>query len=106
MRDPRRADSGSDLHLPPSVTSFRLNLIALGALFVTLYVLRQYHLPTLKAMLILLGAVAVPVILIDVLVLRVYRNPSAGLDWDASRPPDLRRVATKLLGLALTLALI
>ena len=57
-------------------------------------------------MLILLASVSVPVILIDVLVLRVYRNKSTGLEWDKSQPPDLARVATKLLGLAFTLGLI
>jgi protein-S-isoprenylcysteine O-methyltransferase Ste14 len=106
MRDPHRAVSAKELQLPASVTSFRLNLIALGALFVTLYVLKQSHQPTLKAMQYLLAAVAVPVIVIDVLVLRVYRNPSAGLDWDKSQPPNLLRVVTKFLGFFFTLALI
>jgi len=48
-------------------------------------------------MLILMGSLSVPVILIDVLVLRVHRNASAGLEWEKPRPPDLGRVVTKLL---------
>jgi protein-S-isoprenylcysteine O-methyltransferase Ste14 len=81
-------------------------LIALGALLATLYVLRGHRLSSMDDMLILLAAVAVPVIIIDVLVLRVYRNESTGLEWNKSQPPDLARVATKLLGLSFTLSLI
>jgi protein-S-isoprenylcysteine O-methyltransferase Ste14 len=106
MRDPNRALPGRELRLPASVTSFRLNLIPLCALFVTLYVLRQRHLSSMDDMLILLASVSVPVIVIDVLILRVYRNASTGLDWNKSQPPDLPRVITKLLGLAFTIGLI
>ena len=92
--------------LPASVTSFRLNLIALGALFVVLYVLRVQQPEHIDATMVLLGAVALPVIIIDLFVLRVHRRASSGLDWDNPRPPDIARVATKLLGLALTIGLI
>lgn len=107
--------SGKQSRRPASVTSFGLNLIALGALLPALYVLRGYgqhaegtkhHLGSVDAMLILMGVVSVPVILVDVLVLRVHRRGSTGLDWDRPTPPDLGRVLTKLLGLVLTLSLI
>jgi protein-S-isoprenylcysteine O-methyltransferase Ste14 len=112
---PDRDPSKRATRLPASVTSFPLNLIALLILLGTLYGLRQYeqhlaggqrHLSSMDAMLILMGSLSVPVILIDVLVLRVHRNASAGLEWEKPRPPDLGRVATKLLGLLLTLGLI
>ncbi len=45
-----------------------------------------------------------PIVLLDVFVLRVHRRSSTGLDWDRSPAPDVGRVATKLLGLAVTLA--
>jgi hypothetical protein len=55
-------------------------------------------------MLILMGSLSIPVVLVDLLVLKVHRRPSTGLDWTQSRPADFRRVATKLLGLLVTLA--
>jgi protein-S-isoprenylcysteine O-methyltransferase Ste14 len=95
------------LQLPPSATHYGLNLIALGSLLVTLFLLRRFPLPGLQDdVLALVGAVAVPVILLDVLVLRVHRRASTGLDLDKPFTPDVARVATKLLGLAFTLALI
>jgi protein-S-isoprenylcysteine O-methyltransferase Ste14 len=98
---------------PASATSFGLNLIALVVLLLTLYVLRRYeqHLATADrrlssadAMLILMAALSTPVILIDLLVLRVHRRASSGLDWDLSRPADGPRILTKLVGLVVTLA--
>jgi protein-S-isoprenylcysteine O-methyltransferase Ste14 len=111
---PDRDSSPRAVRLPASVTRFPLNLIALVVLLATLYILRRYeqhlpsgqHLSSTQAMLILMGSLSVPVIVIDVLVLRVHRNASAGLEWDKPRPPDLVRVATKLLGLLLTVSLI
>jgi protein-S-isoprenylcysteine O-methyltransferase Ste14 len=111
---PDRDASTRESRLPPSVTSFGLNLIALAALLATLYILRWYehfagarrHLTSTEDMLILMGSLSAPVILIDLLVLRVHRRTTTGLDWDKPKPPDLARVGTKLLGLALTVALI
>ncbi len=96
---------------PPSATSFSLNLIALAVLLITLYVLRlvdhhyalsQRHISSTQAMLILMASLSVPVILLDLLFLRVHRRASTGLDWDNVRPPDWARVGTKLLGLLAT----
>ncbi len=107
--DPSTPDqdaSGTKLRLPPSVTSFKLNLIALVALLATLYVLRRYHFANIDPMMVLMCSLSVPVILIDLFVLRVNRRASTGLDWDKPRPFDLARIFTKLLGLGLTLGLI
>ena len=107
--DPNRANSetsGTQARLPASVTSFRLNLIALGLLFVALYVLRTRRPEHVDPMMVLLGAVALPVIIIDLFILKVHRRESSGLEWDKPRPPDLGRVVTKLLGLAFTIGLI
>jgi protein-S-isoprenylcysteine O-methyltransferase Ste14 len=101
-----RDASETKLRLPQSVTSFGLNLIALVILLATLYLLRLRHPANLDPMVVLLCSLSLPVVLIDIFVLRVHRRASAGLEWDKPRPPDLARVATKLLGLALTLSLI
>jgi protein-S-isoprenylcysteine O-methyltransferase Ste14 len=97
---------------PPSASSFGLNLIGVAAVVVALYVLREFHsvsphasvFVTGNAVLILCLAGVVPIILLDLMVLRVHRRASTGLDWSRDPESNLGRVATKLLGLALTLA--
>jgi protein-S-isoprenylcysteine O-methyltransferase Ste14 len=104
---PERDAPGTKLRRPPSVTSFPLNLIALVVLLGTLYFVRQRQFTNVdNTMLVLMGSLSVPVILIDILVLRVHRRASTGLDWDKTKPFDTARVATKLLGLVVTLSLI
>jgi protein-S-isoprenylcysteine O-methyltransferase Ste14 len=59
-----------------------------------------------------LAAAVLPIVLLDLLVLRVHRRSSTGLVWPespvATHPPDraFKRVLVKLLGFAGTLALI
>lgn len=89
---------------PQSATHFGLNMIALGVSLTTLYFLRQRDLGLQNDMLAMLGGAAVPVILLDVFVLKVHRRASTGLDWDQPFEPVPARVLTKLLGLAVTLA--
>jgi protein-S-isoprenylcysteine O-methyltransferase Ste14 len=89
---------------PPSVTSFGLNLVGALAAILALLVLHERHTSGPAAVLLVCAAGVVPIVLLDVLVLRVHRRASTGLDWDRSPSPDLARVATKLLGLAATVA--
>jgi protein-S-isoprenylcysteine O-methyltransferase Ste14 len=89
---------------PPSVTHFGLNLIALFVALGTLEFLRRRDLGADNNMLVMLAGAAVPVILLDVLVLKVYRRPSTGLDWSRPFNPSIGRTVTKLLGFAVTLA--
>jgi len=103
---PDRDASETKLRLPPSATSFSLNLIALAVLLGTLGVLHWRHFTNIDPMIVLMCSLSLPVVLIDILVLRVHRRPSTGLDWDKPRPPDLLRVVTKFLGLLLTLSTI
>jgi protein-S-isoprenylcysteine O-methyltransferase Ste14 len=89
---------------PPSATHFGLNLVALCASLTSLYFLRQRDLGLENDMLVMLGGCAIPVILLDLLVLKVHRRPSTGLDWDRTFEPSPARVATKMLGLVLSIA--
>jgi hypothetical protein len=89
---------------PASATHFGLNLVALCVSLGSLYFLRQRDLGLENDMLVMLGGAAVPVIVLDLLVLKVHRRPSTGLDWDRAFEPSPSRVATKMLGLAATLA--
>lgn len=45
-----------------------------------------------------MAVTAAPILLLDVLVHKVHRRASTGLDWDVARPVDWGRVATKWLG--------
>jgi len=100
---------------PASVTHMGLNSIALGCLLAMLAYLRYRHqlygtgpgqLPRQTEILLLLGSVAVPVIFMDLVVLKVHKRASTGLDWSAQPDLDIGRIFTKLLGLAVTLATI
>jgi protein-S-isoprenylcysteine O-methyltransferase Ste14 len=87
---------------PPSVTSFGLNMVGVLAALIALYAFHEGHLSGPGAVLAVCAAGVVPIVLLDVLVLRVHRRASTGLDWDKTSAPSLRRVATKLVGLAVT----
>jgi hypothetical protein len=87
---------------PPSVTNYGLNMIGVFGAVAALYVLRNMHMSGSTAVFIVCAAGVVPIIALDVLVLRVHRRESTGLDWDKSPTPSVKRVATKLLGLAAT----
>jgi protein-S-isoprenylcysteine O-methyltransferase Ste14 len=90
--------------LPRSVTHFGLNSIATCVAIGALFAMRWRDFGLENDMLVLMAAAAIPVIAMDVLVLRVHRRSSTGLDWAKEFSPDLKRVGTKLFGLALTLA--
>lgn len=95
------------LQRPPSVSRFWFNLLTLPLALAWL-AWRQTVSPETPhdngitaglLIIVLIGAH-------ELLWLRVHRNPSTGLDWDRPASPQLKRVAIKLLGLILTLALI
>jgi protein-S-isoprenylcysteine O-methyltransferase Ste14 len=91
---------------PASVSSFGLNMVGALGILVAIYFLRQQHMNGPNAVLILCAAGVVPIILLDVFVLKVHRRATTGLDWDKQGTSDVGRVATKLLGLGLTVGLI
>ena len=90
--------------LPPSVTHFGLNTIAIAVVIGVLYAIRAKALRVHDPVLAVCAAYVVPVVLFDLLILRVHRRATTGIDWDKPFTPDAARIATKLLGLAVTLA--
>jgi protein-S-isoprenylcysteine O-methyltransferase Ste14 len=106
MPSPQEAGSEEKLRLPPSATHFGLNLVGLAIVLATIYGLRQRHADPGVAVFALTMACALPIIVLDVVILKVHRRESTGIDWDKPFDFDLPRLATKLLGLALTLFLI
>jgi protein-S-isoprenylcysteine O-methyltransferase Ste14 len=89
---------------PRSATNFGLNSIALLVVLGTIAVLRARSKPFGDEVLVLCGAVAIPVVVMDIVFLKVHRRPSTGLDWEQAFTPDFGRVLTKILGLVLVLA--
>src|SRR5260370_12710546 len=92
--------------LPASVTHFGLNAVALALVAVAVGIGLLRPLALQDGVLVLLVTAATPIVLLDVLVLRVHRRASTGIDWEKPFEPDVRRVVTKMCGLALTLGLI
>ena len=95
---------GSD-SLPPSVTLGWINLIGLLSFIAVLYWLHLNPNHTLvdQTVFALLAACG-PIIMLEVLILKVHRRDSTGLYWQNSGGIDFSRGLTKLLGLAGTLA--
>lgn len=89
---------------PASVTHFGLCLVTLACAIGTGFWLHSRQLPLDDAVLVLCASVAVPMILLDLIVLRVHRRESTGLDWDRPWQPSIERTIIKLLGLGVTLA--
>jgi protein-S-isoprenylcysteine O-methyltransferase Ste14 len=100
---PPEEPSEAKLRRPPSVTNFGFNMIAVVVVLGAMWFLRMKK-PDINEVLVLGGAVAIPIVLMDTLILKVHRRESTGLDWDQVFAPDFGRVATKLLGFAVTLA--
>ncbi len=106
MSPSREAPPEATLRPPRSATSFGLNLVALAIVFVTIGILRARHAQVGTAVFALTFATAMPLILLDLTILKVHRRESTGLDWDKPFAVDYPRLLTKLVGFALTLALI
>ncbi len=92
--------------LPPSVTHFGLNLIALASVIGTFLYLRRHDWSVQNGSLALCAAVFIPVFLVDLFVLKVHRRATTGIDWEKKFDFDLGRIATKYVGLAFTIGVI
>ena len=53
-----------------------------------------------------MASLASPIVLLDLLVVRVWQRPSTGLTWERGRHIAWPRVLVKLAGLALTLGVL
>jgi protein-S-isoprenylcysteine O-methyltransferase Ste14 len=91
--------------LPPSATDPRIGMVGVGcaALYLVLLV-RNPSLTPLMALAGLLAAYALPVLLLEILVRRVHRAPTTGLDWSRPPAPSGARVVLKMIGLIASVA--
>lgn len=90
---------------PPSVTQQRTTWLGLvGLLGGVGWLLSYPELPSTWVAVMLMAATAAPILLVDVLVHRVHRRPSTGIDWTTPRDLSWERVATKWLGAAVAVS--
>jgi len=92
---------------PPTSTSLLVNLTALATFASMILFCRSGVIDTtdaVRALLLCLGAAVAPMVLLDLVLLRVHRRPTTGLAFAGRHPLHPRRVAVKLLGLVATLA--
>ncbi len=84
-----------------------VNFIGFGIFLVSAALVRQFDgISSPHAALLLLSSLAVPLILMELLGRRVYRNASSGIDFTAKANIDWKRVAIKLFGYYFTLGII
>lgn len=99
-REPRAAER------PPSVTNMGVNLVGLIGFLGALIALRQSDWSPANRAAAAMAAAVLPVVVIELLLLRTYRRQSTGIAWDSPAAIDVPRVLTKLLGFAATLGAI
>lgn len=91
--------------LPPSASSNSAALLGLACSALAVLALTRFGIgDPVWALVILCLAYFVPIALYDLVVAKVHRNPSAGLDWDGPWRPDVNRIIIKLVALAAVLA--
>lgn len=88
---------------PASAGNGWINLVSLLTLFAALYGLHGSDLEKVHLGFLVLYAVAAPVLLLELWLLRVHRRASTGLDWDRPAHYSLSRTLFKLFGLIQTL---
>lgn len=85
---------------PASVTDLRVNLVGLAVMLATTALVVRSPIPIDDAGLLLLASVALPIALLEVVLRRVHRRPSTGIDWSAPGRFDPGRIALRWLGAA------
>ncbi len=92
--------------LPPSATDVRINLVGLVMMLATTGALLWWRpVDARTGIVLLMAAVAVPIAALDLLVLKVHRRATTGLDWSSPRALDPASIATRWLGAAGAVAL-
>ncbi len=95
------------LKCPVSATVMWINWIGVACMLAATYTLRQHpDVPALLATVLAAGAFALPLIVLEFVLLRGKRPHEEGINWRRYGTPDLKRLGVKLLGLWTTLAII
>lgn len=88
---------------PASVTRTWINLFGLASGIMVGYALLGSGLTVSDSVLIVMLATFLPMVLLDMVILKVHRRSSTGLDWMLPKLLNVRRVCIKLLGLGVVL---
>lgn len=86
------------ISLPSSATNSSVSLVGLLSFIIALVLLHQYQLGIIYSTIILLLSTAVPMIVLDLMVFKIYQRPTTGIDMTICGDQKLTRVAIKLLG--------
>src|SRR5690606_3421557 len=96
---------------PESVTSFPITVVGLVGLFAAIWFLREHfggrflnQTEVGFAALIVCVAALLPVLLLEMLVLKTWKRPSTGLDWSKPFDFNLSRLVYKIIGFLVTIA--
>lgn len=96
---------------PESVTSFPITVVGLVGLFAAVWFLREHFDGRFLnkaevgwAALIVCVSALLPVLLLEMAVLKTWKRPSTGLDWSKPFDFNLSRLVYKIVGFLVTLA--
>jgi len=94
--------------LPKSPTASWINLLGLFCCICAVWWIRDHgqSLSSVLSTSIVLGALALPILILELLILRTYRNPSTGIDFDRPADKNLPRAVIKYLGFVATIGLV
>src|SRR5262245_51881816 len=117
MSRPASPDSGQTMPAvppvrPASCANGWVAMSGLAGFLLSLVVMHGSNFSPVHRSLIALAAAILPMVLLDLFVLRVHRRPSTGLVWTPARPSGpmdptaVARVLVKLLGLTATISAI
>jgi protein-S-isoprenylcysteine O-methyltransferase Ste14 len=92
-------------HLPKSVTSIAINLVGLTSFCIAIFLIRKNNINSFAGVIYAGLAMIIPIIILEFLRYKTFKNHSTGLDFSRRNKFNLQRVLIKLLGLYATLAL-
>jgi protein-S-isoprenylcysteine O-methyltransferase Ste14 len=92
-------------HLPKSVTSIAINLVGLTSFCFVIYLVRINNINSFIGGILAGLAICVPIIILELISAKTFKNHSTGLDFSKRNPFNSKRVLVKLVGLYATLAL-
>jgi len=96
--------------LPASPTNMLINFAGLAGALLSLLLIREYGnnfgINNAQAIFILIIGYVLPIISLEFIFLKTYKNKSTGLNFIKKCEPNIARVATKYLGFILTLLIL
>jgi hypothetical protein len=92
--------------LPKSATSSWITLIGVISFIGSLFFILKYNIDNSTGAIIAALALALPIALLELIVLKTFRRSSTGLNFSQRNPINVKRVLVKLVGLYVTLAVV